>query len=475
MPDEVISTEPTPEMSPTRDALHNLCLADPVWSERYDGWQELGHGGSASVVCTRSRATGEEIALKVFARLSADEWKRYHDEVRNAQRLSSPHIVRTYSAFPRRTFAWIEMEWVDGPNLRQVLDRDTPPPLPFDRAAAIAASVAHGLAIAHAEGIVHRDVKPANILLPRAGRPAAKLGDFGLSRMTDAARLTHTGLLVGTPQFASPEVIEGGDALPASDVYALCLCLYLMLSGNRAPFEISDAGSPTQWLRAHVDQTARPLREHNPEVPTRLADLVDRGLAKQPGDRPTAADLRAAMEAAPPTDPPTLVAPLGARALRPRVFAVGVAGATLGAATVWTLLARPPAPESGREPSLRSETPVAIASAPTRETAARAAVLPTIAAEPTAEALEMRAELRNGVLVVRSSGQERLTDLTITVVAGHVRHHVTVPEPLEPGEDLYLAPTAFTPPLPADVGAVSVVIEALNARRTRRQTKIDVG
>src|SRR5438270_3954336 len=95
---------------PTGDALHNLCLADPIWAERYDGWQELGHGGSASVVRTRSKATGDELALKIFPRLSSEEWKRYQHEVRNAQRLTSPYIVRSYSAFPRGTFAWIEME-----------------------------------------------------------------------------------------------------------------------------------------------------------------------------------------------------------------------------------------------------------------------------------------------------------------------------------------------------------------------------
>jgi serine/threonine-protein kinase len=475
MSDEEISSGHTPEMSPTRDALHNLCLADPVWAERYEGWQELGHGGSASVVCTRSRATGEEIALKIFARLSADEWKRYHDEVRNAQRLSSPHIVRTYSAFPRRTFAWIEMEWVDGPNLRQVLDRETPPPLPVERALAIVASVAHGLALAHAEGIVHRDVKPANILLPTAGRPVAKLGDFGLSRMTDAARLTHTGLLVGTPQFASPEVIEGEDAEPASDVYALSLCLYLMLSGNRPPFEIGDAGSPTQWLRAHVDQAPRPVREHNPAVPALLADLVDRGLAKRPGDRPTAEELcRAAAGTPAPSDPPTIVARRRRPVLRPWIYAAGAA-ASVGAAAIWVMLARPPVPNGGDEPAVRTDAPAAATPKPTAEVSAPPVAVPTLASEPTAESLTMRAELRSGVLVLRSSGRERLADLSITVVAHRVSHRVRVPETMAPGEDLYLAREAFEPPLPAELGAASIIIEASNPRHARLRTTIDVG
>src|SRR5262245_19688856 len=109
-------------LSAPQDALHNLCRADPVWVERYEGWQALGHGSSASVVRTRSKATGGDLALKIFPRLDTEEWRRYQQEVRNAQRLASPFIVKSYSAFPRGTFAWIEMEWVDGQNLRQEIE-----------------------------------------------------------------------------------------------------------------------------------------------------------------------------------------------------------------------------------------------------------------------------------------------------------------------------------------------------------------
>jgi serine/threonine protein kinase len=287
---------------PTPDALHNLCLADPTWAERYDGWTELGHGGSASVVRTRSRATGEEIALKVFPRLSADEWRRYQDEVRNAQRLTSPYIVRVYSPFPRRTFAWIEMEWVEGPNLRQELERLAPEPVPLPRLVEIGAALSRALVAAHSEGLIHRDVKPANILLPASGRPAAKLGDFGLSRLTDATRLTRSGLLVGTPQFAAPEVIEGRSAEPASDVYASCLCLYLMLSGNRVPFDIEDPLSPMQWMHAHTSQAARPIASHRRDVPEALASLVDRGLDKALENRRAPSGLRSDERRGRPSD-----------------------------------------------------------------------------------------------------------------------------------------------------------------------------
>src|SRR5262249_10808298 len=209
----------------SRDALHNLCLADPVWCERYEGWTELGHGGSASVVRTHGKALEEDLALKIFPRLTADEWKRFQDEVRHALRLTSPYIVRTYSAFPRGSFAWIELELVDGPNLRQELERRAAEGRAFslEEALDIGIAIAHALVAAHEAGIVHRDVKPANILLPRDGLPVAKLGDFGISQLAGAARVTKTGLLVGTPQFASPEIIAGQRGGSASDVYSFTL------------------------------------------------------------------------------------------------------------------------------------------------------------------------------------------------------------------------------------------------------------
>src|SRR5262249_28564756 len=145
-----------------------------------------------------------------------------------------------------------------------------------------------GVVGAQEGGMTHRDVKPANILLPSGGRPVAKLSDFGISRLTGAARLTKTGLLVGTPQFAAPEVIGGKLGGPASDVYSLTLCLYLMLSGNRPPFEIRDETSPTQWMRARTAPRPQPITAFQPQVTLALAALVEQGLEKDPELRPTA-------------------------------------------------------------------------------------------------------------------------------------------------------------------------------------------
>src|SRR6185295_920164 len=142
------------------DALHNLCRADPVWAERYEGWVELGHGGSATVVRTHGKALGEDLALKVFPHLAREEWTRFRQEVSTAQKLTSPFIVRTYSPFPRGTFAWIELELIEGGTLRHELERRAGEGRAFaaGEVVEVGAAVASALATAHAAGVTHRDV-----------------------------------------------------------------------------------------------------------------------------------------------------------------------------------------------------------------------------------------------------------------------------------------------------------------------------
>ena len=242
------------------------------------------------------------------------------------------------------------------------------------------AAVASALATAHEAGVTHRDVKPANILLPRGGKPAAKLGDFGISRLAGAARLTSTGLLVGTPQFAAPEVAAGALAEPPADVYSFGLCLYLMLSGGRPPFVVEDENSPSHWLRAHTEEPARPITDFDAAVPAPLAALLERALAKDPGRRPTAAEtatLLAALQSREVSAATTVPRPRKRRALM-----AGVTGGSLAAAAalaLWTtgggvasmrpqapLDAAPvSAPRAPAPPPIVEATPVALA-APAR-------------------------------------------------------------------------------------------------------------
>ena len=419
-------------------ALHDLCRADPVWADRYEGWTELGSGGSATVVRTHSKVAGQDVALKVFLRTAAEDWQRFQAEVQNAQALVSPYIVRTYSPFRRGSVAWIEMELVEGPDLRHELSLRG---RPFDLAQALSvgAAVAHALAAAHEAGVLHRDVKPANVLLPSSRRPVAKLGDFGTSRLAGAARITHTGLLAGTPQFVAPELVAGESASPASDVYGLMLTVYLMLSGNRFPFEMAEDASVAQWLKAHTDASVIPITVLNPSVPSPVAELLLRGLAKDPAKRPSAAEAAAAFEGK--------VAPRRS-AGRGVWLGAGVAVLLLGAAAI---LMREPAPPvasptpaltASPAPQVSAEPPVAPTPTPLSTAPPRTEPAPT----PAAPAL--RASFRGELLTLANTGREPLLDLRIVLLdSAGVQHTAAAPDGIAPGEELHLALDDFTPPV----------------------------
>jgi hypothetical protein len=413
---------------PIRDALHNLCLADTVWSERYEGWTELGRGGSAHVVRTFSRATGEDVALKIFHHLTADDARRFQQEVRSAQRLTSPYIVRTYSAFPRGSLAWMEMELVDGPDLGDELLRRATVHDPFslDEALAVAEALASALTTAHEADVIHRDVKPGNVLLPLGGRPMAKLGDFGISRILGATRVTATGLLTGTPQFAAPEVADGESSGPAADVYSLALTLFLVFSGNRFPFPIGDDASAAQWLRAHREETAAPLRRFLAAAPARLEELLAEGLSKDPDHRPTAAEILERVRA------------LGegrsrpvARADRTSKGLHWVLAVTAAAAVgIGTLIGMKPAhaPMSAETPD---RAPTAAPSAASRADA------------------PLRASLLPDAVVVLNAGPNAVADLRVTLEgAGAGPFAATAPGTLASGEELMMALDTFAPTPP---------------------------
>jgi serine/threonine protein kinase len=475
-----------------RDALHNLCLADPVWSERYEGWVELGCGGSASVVRTHSKAIGEEIALKVFHRLASDDWSRFRREVGNAQRLTSPYIVKTYSPFPRGSLAWIEMELIDGPDLRQELERRAREKLPFSLAEAldIAVALASAVATAHEAGVVHRDVKPANVLLPRSRRPVAKLGDFGISRLTGAARVTKTGLLAGTPQFAAPELVAGRSATSAADVYSTSLCLYLLLSNNRFPFDLADDASAAQWMRAHAEQAPIPIRRLDPGVPPTLAVLLEKGLAKDPENRPTAEEMLDVLLAVRDSRVPGDRLP---GATKPRfrpgaaaALAAGLVALAIALALRSRLESQPPAPESvasaGSEaPSARSPEATAVpAPAPsTSATSLVAASSPTPSAAPPGRQDTVRrpalfrATLTGDLLTIANLAREDVSDLRLTLLGlGGQSHVASAPGTLASGEELSVSLDSFEPSPPPGFRPRSLEITAAEPPSARRVTAI---
>jgi serine/threonine protein kinase len=285
---------------PGDDALRELCFSDAVFRERYDGWQVLGRGSWATVVRTRSRDAGRDVALKILVNLHPELLQRLREEVRAVQTLATPYLVHTYSLFDRGTIAWFEMEVVEGPTLQQELDRlgATAGRFPFVRACEIALALSRCVWHAHRHGVLHRDIKPANVLLPVSGRPAAKLSDFGIARLADVSRATPPGAITGTPRFASPESLSGQPVGPAHDVYGLATSLYALFSGGRLPHEVPAAASLALLRTIRRTERPAPLRRFAPEVEPRLEHTIMEGLSSDPAERPAARKVVLALERA---------------------------------------------------------------------------------------------------------------------------------------------------------------------------------
>ncbi len=307
---------------PGDDALRELCFSDTVFRERYEGWQVLGRGSWATVVRTRSRDAGHDVALKVLVNLDPELLQRLREEVRAAQALATPYLVQTYSLFDRGTIAWFEMEVVEGPTLQQELDRlaASRRRLPLLEACEIALAASRCVWHAHRHGVLHRDIKPANILLPVSGRPAAKLSDFGIARLADISRATPPGAITGTPRFASPESLAGQPVGPAHDVYGLATTLYALFSGGRLPHAVP-AGASLALLRTiQLTRRPAPLRSLAPEVDPRLERTIMQALSWDPAARPSARRVVLALEGA---------------QVRALAAGIGRAAAGLAAAAAW--------------------------------------------------------------------------------------------------------------------------------------------
>jgi len=248
---------------------------------QYDIQRELGRGGMGIVLLARDERLDRAVALKVLPphlAVDGDTRERFLREARMAAQLSHPNIVPVYRADEIGGCAFFAMGYVEGETLGdRIRDRGT---LAAADTVRILREVAWALAYAHARGIVHRDIKPDNILLDRqSGR--AVVTDFGIARADFNPALTQDGLVLGTVHYMSPEQATG-DALDGrSDLYALGCIAYLALSG-RLPFE---GTSPQAVLVAHATREAPPLRSAAPNVPAALAAVIDRCLRKQPDQR----------------------------------------------------------------------------------------------------------------------------------------------------------------------------------------------
>ena len=248
---------------------------------RYELLGELGRGAMGIVYRARDPIIDRVVALKTIdsgrsGEAAASFTERFFQEARSAGRLNHPNIVTIYDAGDAGGQAYIAMEFLEGTGLREMLDEQAP--LPIARAVEIAGQVARGLAYAHEHGVVHRDVKPANIIILRNRRP--KITDFGIARLGEADVLA--GSRAGSPKYMSPEQIRGDGALDGrSDIFSLGAVLYEMLTG-RQPFGGAEV---VDIMRTVLQDTPQPPSAHNARVPPELDALVLRMLAKRPDER----------------------------------------------------------------------------------------------------------------------------------------------------------------------------------------------
>jgi serine/threonine-protein kinase len=253
---------------------------------RYRLRERLGRGGMSVVWRAVDDVLGREVAVKVLTvDLVTDPklLRQLRGEARAAAGLRHPHVVAVHdygeTVQHGQTLPYVVMELVDGRSLHDLLSGGA---LPWQVAVTVGAQVAAALAAAHERGIVHRDVKPGNVMVTASG---VKLVDFGISAAVGEIDGSD-GQLLGTPAYLAPERIEGGPVRPATDVYALGLLLYRALAGTM-PW---DAATSTQMLKAHLWTEAAPLPSV-PGMPSEVARILRRCLAKQPAERPTAAQV----------------------------------------------------------------------------------------------------------------------------------------------------------------------------------------
>jgi serine/threonine-protein kinase len=245
-------------------------------SGRYRILDEIGSGGMSTVYCAFDETLEREVALKVLhSDISRDPatLERFRREARTVAQLSHPHVVMVIDAGEDQGHPYIVFEHVRGETLKEKIRREGP--LPIAEAVAYAIEIGRALSAAHERGLVHRDVKPQNVLLDEEGR--AKVTDFGIALGLEREALTAAGRVVGTTDYVSPEQAMGHEVTGQSDIYSLGIVLFEMLSGH-VPFK---AESDVSVAMKHVQQGIPDIQRRRPRVSAALAAVVERATAKE--------------------------------------------------------------------------------------------------------------------------------------------------------------------------------------------------
>jgi hypothetical protein len=280
---------PLPALDDSAAPPHDAAAgAGPIGAaSRYQILGELGRGGMGVVYHARDSVLQREVALKELPLQlggGTDLAQRFRQEARVLAKLSHPNIVQVHDLIEDQGRLWIALEYVRGGTVADAM-RYAGGALPWPEVVRIGRQIAEGLSFAHTQGVIHRDIKPMNVLVTADHPQMAKLTDFGLARLVESTEHTQPGSLLGSARYMSPEQVAGRPADARSDLYALGITFFEMLAG-RVPFE----GEFATVLARHASEPAPDVRSLVPDVPPELAALVGSLLAKAPADRPQSAE-----------------------------------------------------------------------------------------------------------------------------------------------------------------------------------------
>ncbi len=374
---------------------------------------QIGRGGMASVYKANQASLGRTVALKVLPeQLSGDPGfgERFRAEAMTVAALHHPNILQVFDYGEEAGRSYLVSELIDGGTLADRLGR----PLSLAESIALLRPIASALDYAHGRGVVHRDVKPSNVLCAADGRPI--LSDFGLARMFEVSlpRITQTGTMLGTPQYMAPEQALGGDAGPAADRYALAIIAYEMLTGD-VPFH---ADTPLATLLAHAQKPLPLPRERNAALTEVVESVLLKGLAKSPVDRyPTASAFVDALDAA-------ATGAFGPRARRVPLRALAIGSVVTLLAAGLAAAATGVRPPSAAPASPAALTVVRVTPPPTP--APTVAPIPAltvstsvpnsqIVAVPTANSVPGQANVAALTVYYTNNGPSRLTNVTVVL------------------------------------------------------------